>query len=311
MYAEFPQYIQFYPTLRCNLACEFCFNRGIMSMSEVGPDNFERMLSIICDIGVKEIDILGGEPTLHPGFRELMEIACQRRMKTLISTNAHNNYQLLRELSERYDRALVTIGVSINTDMISGELEEYIIRYTPLVKSVFTKERRMPGAARKFLSLPGIDYFLIFMDPVFKADLKNTLPFYEFFHCLREIKTIHENVDGVYCSGFIPAAKSDPMLRHVRCPAGTTKLAITPEGSVFPCYLFFRNPEFTLGNILVDDFDRIWKNPVLDFFRNFQKNTCTKRNCRFHADCHGGCPAVSLLIYRDIRAPDPRCSSAK
>jgi radical SAM protein with 4Fe4S-binding SPASM domain len=82
---------------------------------------------------------------------------------------------------------------------------------------------------------------------------------------------------------------------------------VLPDGSVFPCYLLFARPEYRLGNLLTDPFARVWHHPRLEFFRTFRGNACTRWECAHHASCHGGCPAVSLLITGDIAAPDPRC----
>jgi radical SAM protein with 4Fe4S-binding SPASM domain len=81
-------------------------------------------------------------------------------------------------------------------------------------------------------------------------------------------------------------------LQHVRCPAGTTKLTVMPDGTVYPCYLLARHDEFMLGNMFYDDFEKIWKNPILDFFRNFEKNNCINTNCELFSSCHGGCPLL-------------------
>jgi radical SAM protein with 4Fe4S-binding SPASM domain len=306
LYTHSPQYIQLYPTLKCNLSCPFCFNREIPSVKDISIDNFQKVISVMSDIGVKEIDMLGGEPTLHPEFKQIIDFIYSSTLKTTISSNGHN-INLLREISRRYNGNCINVGVSINSDSISGELHEYIITHKPLLKSVCSKKQLIPEIAKGYLGMSGIEYYLIFMDPLYKDDLKNSLPFYEFFQIIHTLKELYENVDGVFCSGFIPDRENYPVLEHVRCPAGTTKLAVMPDGYVYPCYLFFRNREFRLGNILVDDFYRIWKNPILDFFRRFEKNSCINTGCELFSLCHGGCPAVSFLISGDINAPDPRC----
>jgi radical SAM protein with 4Fe4S-binding SPASM domain len=118
---------------------------------------------------------------------------------------------------------------------------------------------------------------------------------------------VNKNIKGVFCSGFIADTQEYPVLTHVRCPAGTTKLSVMPDGTAYPCYLLFRNREFNLGNLLVDDFETIWNNPILDIFRQFKGNPCRDTYCELRPACHGGCPALSLLILNDITAPDPRC----
>jgi radical SAM protein with 4Fe4S-binding SPASM domain len=300
-----PQYIQFYPTLRCNLSCTFCFNRGIRVGTDIPFNDCTRVIGILADIGVREVDILGGEPTLHSDFLEIVKLIWKRNLEATISSNGCNVH-LLKRLSQTYKNDQIRIGVSLNSISVPGKLHEYIIKYKPLLKSVCSKEVSIPESGGQYLSLPDLRYYLLYMDAVCQDDLEMSLPFWEFLKRLNGLKSIHKNVEGVFCSGFLPDNEY-PVLQYVRCPAGTTKLSIMPDGSVYPCYLFAGHDDFKLGNILNDDFSRIWKSPILDFFRIFEKNLCTNKNCGLFTSCHGGCPAVSLLISGNIDGPDPRC----
>ncbi len=301
-----PHYIQFYPTLRCNFSCAFCFNRGIRVQKDISINDSAKVIAILTDTGVKEIDILGGEPTLHHDFALVVKQIHKSNLKANINSNG-SNIHLLKNISQTYEKDRIQIGVSINYDSVSRELHEYIIKYKPFLKSVCSKKQIFPKTAEQYLRFPDIQYYLLFMDTVCRTDLKISLTFFEYFQRLNSLKTISKNVDGVFCSGFIPDASKYPVLQYVRCPAGTTKLTIMPDGTVYPCYLFARHNNFRLGNIFVDDFVKIWKNPILDFFRNFENNYCINTDCELFSLCHGGCPAVSLLISGSMNAPDPRC----
>ncbi len=307
MYRDTPDYIQFYPTLRCNLSCSFCFNRGVVSRPDVTVRDFGRIVSLLAKSGVKGLDILGGEPTLHPRFSDLVQIAYAAEMSTTVSTNGFGNVRLLEDVHRRCGNEKTKIGISVNTGGIPGELYGYIAAHRPLLKSVCTRDWKIPDAVREYLSLPGAEWYLIFMDAVSRKDLERCLAFYEYLDQLNRLRTSDPGLRGVYCSGFLPDTGTCDARDRVRCPAGTTKLSLLPDGSAYPCYLLFRNEDFRLGNILTDGFEEIWKSPRLDFFRRFGKNACVHRRCDLFSRCHGGCPAVSLLICGDLRAPDPRC----
>ncbi len=306
MYTASPQYIQFYPTMRCNLSCSFCFNRKIDFIEDISINNFELLVKLISKIGIEEIDILGGEPTLHPEFNQMLCLLYIKKMKTMISSNGVI-VGSLKEISKRYNSDYIKIGVSINTNSINKELHNYIVTYKPFLKSVCTKKKLLHRGIEKYLAFLDIKIYLIFMDVLHKDDLKNSLSFYNYFQRLNYLKNLHKNINGVFCSGFIPDFKKYPILKYVRCPAGTTKISVMPDGSVYPCYLFFRNKEFKLGNIFIDDFKKIWQNPILEFFRKFEKNNCINTKCNLLSVCHGGCPAVSFMISGSLDAPDPRC----
>ncbi|MBF0320979.1 MAG: radical SAM protein [Nitrospirae bacterium] len=296
-----PQSIQLYLNLTCGYRCEFCFNRGLSETGAIGPGEFSSLIGILKKIGVNSIDILGGEPTLHPHLPEFAAMINENNLSTTISTNG-SNIDMLRRISKAYaGEANIKIGVSIN-DAVNMALDEFIIECKPYVKSVATKAAPIPEAAVRYIGHAGINYYLIFMDAVVARDLQKTLPFYEYYDILNALKSANSGVEGVYCAGFLPDAENS------RCPAGSTKMAVLPDGSVYPCNLFFRYGQFRLGNIYIDNFDTIWGNPVLSYFRQFKGNTCLQRDCKLFSRCRGGCPAVSYAIEGRLDAQEPRCT---
>ncbi|HEY5998760.1 MAG TPA: radical SAM protein [bacterium] len=302
-------FVQFYPTLRCNLACEFCFNRGLTPLPDVDPADFARMLERLREAGVATLDLLGGEPTLHPRLAELIEALAARRMRTTLSTNGRGDLALLERLEDRFGRGTLRVGVSVNGEETPAALRAYVGRRGPLVKSVCTRGWTLPPAARGHLHRRGAEFFLIFRDPVVPADLADCLSYAEYEERLAALRREYPRAAGVVCEGFI--ARAGPAAADVRCPAGTTKVSVLPDGSVYPCYLFFGRPEFRLGNLLDDPLGRILAHPRLDWFRSFAGNACPRAGCPHHANCRGGCPAVSLLVAGDLAAPDPRCAAAQ
>ena len=302
-----PAYVQFYPTLRCNLACDFCFNRELTPLPDVDPADFARMLDPLLAAGVDTLDLLGGEPTLHPRLDELVAAIAARRMSTTLSTNGHGDLELLERLEDRFGRATLRVGVSVNGMEASGPLRDYISRRAPLVKSVCIRGWELPPATAEHLARPGAEYYLIFRDPLTSGELDDSISYPEYRSRLDALRARHPQAAGVACDGFVPEGAAAEQLRSVRCPAGTTKLAVLPDGSVYPCYLLFSRPEFRLGNLLTEAFETIWNHPRLEFFRTFRGNACPRAACDFHAACHGGCPAVSLLVAGDLSSPDPRC----
>jgi radical SAM protein with 4Fe4S-binding SPASM domain len=302
-----PAYVQFFPTLRCNLACGFCFNRALTPMPDVEPEDFALMLDRLQDAGVDAIDLLGGEPTLHPRLDELVNAIAARRMRTALSTNGHGDLALLERLEDRFGRVTLRVGVSVNGRETPGFLRDYIARRAPMVKSVCVRNWDLPPAAAEHLARADTEYYLIFRDALAARELGDSIAYPEYRSRLDALRARHPRAAGVACDGFVPDSAAGDQLRRVRCPAGTTKLAVLPDGSVYPCYLLFSRPEFRLGNLLTDGFAAIWSRPRLEFFRTFSENFCPRRECAYHSACHGGCPAVSLLIAGDLSAPDPRC----
>lgn len=305
MRAAVPEYIQFFPSLNCNRECAFCFNRGLETEDEISTGDFRNIAYKIRTAGIREIDILGGEPTLHPDIVQLIDISAELGLRLNLSTNG-TNVALLELLSRTYDRDILNIGISLDVGLAEKKLEDYIARYRPSVKNIFRKATFVRGSDI-YSDLPGIDRYLLYMDTVSGSHLEDSVPFSYYYKQLCALRGRYPHVAGVYCGGFIPDTDKHPFLRSARCPAGTTKLSVLPDGSVYPCYLFFRHREFRLGNILNERIEHILEKPALDFFRRFDGNKCPETTCELFARCHGGCPAISLLICNDIEAPDPRC----
>lgn len=298
--------VQFYPTLRCNLHCHFCFNNGLQAAADVTIANFATILAVLKEAGVQCIDVLGGEPTLHPGLVPLLDMINRQGMKSNLSSNG-TRIDVLNALAAQFDRDFLRVGISLNDQEVPEDLHHYIIRHRPVLKSVLTMPYMIPSSCKRYIGMPGIEYFLIYMDIVDHRGLENSMPFYQYYQELCRLKNCYSGLRGVFCSGLVSETGDDLPTTSARCPAGTMKLSIKTDGSVYPCYLFFRYKEFELGNILRDDFQRIWENPLLNFFRQCSVNKCPRTGCTLFPSCHGGCPAMSYLFYHDLEAPDPRC----
>lgn len=264
--------------------------------------DFQRMLRILTSLGVEAIDIIGGEPTLHPAIMNMVKDADNAGVMVNLSSNGTN----IEVIDEIIACTHASVGISINDR--DGLCAATGLRHRSklILKSVF----RMGIDSRlidEMLLLGFRGYYLIYMDALSLPELDHALPFDDFISLTARL-TAAGQVGLVYCSGFLPDTKHYPELSSVRCPAGTTKLGIMPDGSVYPCNLFFNRKGFCLGNILSDPFSKIWEHPCLKFFRTFSGNTCPRRSCLLHSSCRGGCPAHALLLANDIAGPDMRCT---
>jgi radical SAM protein with 4Fe4S-binding SPASM domain len=299
-----PDYLQFSPTLRCDRSCGFCFNRSLPAMDDMPLASFRRMVDQVTAADVRVLDIIGGEPTLHPDLMRMIEHACRRGMAVNLSSNGRDPEQLA-EIMRRFPRAAV--GVSVNDQETLASLERFIRKHHPVVKTIFSRDVDH-GLIGQVLAMSPKRYYLIYRDALHADELPAALPFDRY---LGEVESRYGSPVGmVFCSGFLPDIEQYPQLRMRRCPAGTTKLGVFPDGSVYPCNLLFGRQELRLGNILTDPFDAIWSSRALSFFRTFTGNHCPRSGCAIHATCRGGCPAHSISHAGALSAPDPRCCQA-
>lgn len=285
--------------------CSFCFNAGITKSDDITVEVFRRLAGILAHAGVREIDILGGEPTLHSSIEEIVRAACGEGLAVSLSSNG-SRVPVMMELLDAFGDSC-SLGVSLNGAEIDSPLDAFLTVHKPLVKSLYRETAGSNESISAILSKGIRKYYLIYPD-IIAGNRKHSIPFQQFHHAIETLRKSVPNTEPVYCSGFLPDAATYPGLLAARCSAGVTKLGILPDGSVFPCNLFFGMEEFYLGNILHDRFELIWNSPKLHFFRGFAKNRCPVSHCRLHAECHGGCPAHSVKYYGSLNGPDPRCA---
>ncbi|MFX0044439.1 MAG: radical SAM protein [Candidatus Hermodarchaeota archaeon] len=91
------------------------------------------------------------------------------------------------------------------------------------------------------------------------------------------------------------------------CGAGRFYLTVEPNGDIYPCVFFPHIPKVRVGNILRDDFQKLWnENRVLNDLRNkdLLKGACSTCESRFVC---GGCRARAIQYFDDYHAPDPGC----
>ncbi|MCL5030943.1 MAG: radical SAM protein [Bacteroidetes bacterium] len=80
----------YYVTYRCNAYCEFChfgIHDDFIKTPYAKLDDFKLNVSQLASLGVKFIDLTGGEPLLHKDIHLMAEYAKELNMQTSITTN--------------------------------------------------------------------------------------------------------------------------------------------------------------------------------------------------------------------------------
>jgi MoaA/NifB/PqqE/SkfB family radical SAM enzyme len=76
-------------TYRCNSDCNFCYAKGLNKQYKEVMDleDFEKLLDWYEKQEIKNITVTGGEPTVHPNFKEMIDIINRRKFRMTIVTN--------------------------------------------------------------------------------------------------------------------------------------------------------------------------------------------------------------------------------
>lgn len=103
----------------CNSKCPYCFagNMGIDKTTNITIDNFKKILNKMALDGDKLLTLLGGEPTIHPQFEEILNISneyCEMfDWNLLVLTNGVNIYKYIN-LFQKNANFLINVN-NINT----------------------------------------------------------------------------------------------------------------------------------------------------------------------------------------------------
>lgn len=85
-----PITLEIYPTLRCNLDCQFCdtTDRHRPPQDELPPGEWISIIEEAADMGAKQIFVLGGgEPFIYPKLLNLLETAKKNGLWGMLTTN--------------------------------------------------------------------------------------------------------------------------------------------------------------------------------------------------------------------------------
>ncbi|MCF6469528.1 radical SAM protein [Nonomuraea sp. MG754425] len=103
-------------TNRCQLGCMHCYagSGPAEGSGEMTRADWERLLATAPDAGIRVVQFIGGEATLHPDFPHLAERALGAGLKVQVYSNL---YRVTNALWELYSRPDVTLATSYYSDL--------------------------------------------------------------------------------------------------------------------------------------------------------------------------------------------------
>ena len=83
--------IRIYVTEKCNANCSNCFNMKSRTNNEIKVETFNKLCLYLKQNGITKVKLLGGEPTMHPAFEDIIKISQQNFKHVGIFTNGLKN----------------------------------------------------------------------------------------------------------------------------------------------------------------------------------------------------------------------------
>ncbi len=112
---EAPDNVMLDLTWACNHRCVFCYNPAANSRRGHPPTaTTEAILRVLAEWGVREVLYLGGEPTLHPGFDEIIDLGASLELEQRVVTNGGR-------IDQQRARHLAELGVEVGVSLHGSE----------------------------------------------------------------------------------------------------------------------------------------------------------------------------------------------
>ncbi len=325
----------------CDLKCKYCFasqgdykgNREIMDL-DVGKKALEFLIENSGNNRNLEVDFFGGEPLLNWNVvKKLVFYGKElekRHNKNFRFTITTNGVKLDDEKIDFINEYMYNVVLSLDgrkkvndnmrlTNNGQGSYDVIVPKFQKLIRKRKDKNYFVRGTftnknidfSNDVIHYKELGFKITSMEPVV-TDPKDDFALRE-EHIDRVLKE-YEKLSNKYIDikksdkefsfyHFVIDLNQGPcVIRRVTgCGAGSTYMAVTPNGDLYPCHQFVDNPEFKIGNI----YKGIINTKLQNKFKKvnvYTKEECKKCWARFY--CSGGCMADAFHSNGDISKPN-------
>jgi radical SAM protein with 4Fe4S-binding SPASM domain len=297
-------------TFRCQNNCVHCYAGGPHETDELSTQQWKAAIDRLHEIGVFIVTFTGGEPTLRDDLPELMQYVQNKGIVTGLITNG-------RRLSDKdYVKTLESAGL----DFIQVTLESHKAKIHDLMTGTKGSWKETVEGIKNAVSSK------IYVTTNTTLSSHNFSDFLETVNFIKELGVAAFGCNSLIYSGkaceakdfvlpldtlkdLLPKIKNkanqlglkflwytptqycrfDPVslgLGIKSCTAAMVNMCVGPNGDVYPCQSYFES----LGNILKDDWGRIWNHPLAISIRKRDYAEPKCKDCLQLQVCGGGCP---------------------
>lgn len=334
---EAPVEVALVLTRRCNFNCRYCIHGiGPQPKEYLNTEVALRAIDEAADLGVVTVSLMGGEPTLHPDFPEIVSAVVRHNMQCFFSTNGSL-------LDEKMADALAASGVhtvQVSLDTPSPDTHHFLTRSKDTFDQVVTgidrlKARGLRVRTRSVMTPHNCHQV---------AELIHLFISHEVDHidiCTErigsceglginrmdgwgtgQIERMHDQIKeeiARYPDKAIFFVNSDSdwtkASEVVRCGSLTSVMIVHSNGSVSVCEMIRDDPEVSYGNIHRSSLKEIWAGPAHQKIlasatdRSHVDSLCA--DCQRLDYCATGCFNRSKLDTGNYFTKDPRCPGAQ
>ncbi|MBO4697698.1 MAG: radical SAM protein [Lachnospiraceae bacterium] len=327
----------------CNMKCPHCFMEAPEGRyGQVSLEQARELIDQFYEAGVLRVSITGGEPLIHPHFREIVKAITEKGMiVNLIVTNGvlidDDLIDFLKECGHWPEFQISLDGIGTHDLMRGTEgLEESVLRgiqkvierdHELSVCTLFTKKNRYTAAATyEWLKNRGIKEWLVSRPQKMGAwqGGEDALTTEEIAELCLDLKRRWE-ADGrpitIGLEKFFNGNAHEPIYSRetidcyspesFECPTTQWKIFLLPDGTLLPCTGYtgsFLMEE--MPNLYRDRLSEIWKDSALRHFVCRRKKDRLKHipecsACEHFEKCGAGCGAYAMTENGSPDRPDP------
>ena len=309
-------------TMRCNRACSYCFAKEKLHsyatgnvVTEISLENLEKVLQFLAKTNCDTIQLAGGEPTIHPKFKEILLTLLNKKINVNLLTNALWNPELNALFAKVSPRSL---GFLLNIDNPKAYSTQEQQRLEENLRCL-SKRGNVTLSFNLFEKTPNYDYIFDFvkrygfknlrlsfsMPVIFEGkanayfpiqDYKSSAKYImDFVHKAENLGAMVGMDNAVPICMFTSEELSELMIKEVISPKRNficyPAIDIGPDLSVWRCFgtsrLFNKKlDDFNNLNEMYDYYQRVSRLYQFKFFPLKECDTCE------HAKkerCQGGC----------------------
>jgi len=298
-------------TFKCQNNCVHCYAGGPHETAELSTAQWKEIIDRVHKIGVFIVTFTGGEPTLREDLPELLLYAQNSGIVTGLITNGRRLKD--KAYVEKLEKAgLDFVQVTLEShkanihDLMTatkGSWKETVagiknVVPTHIYATTNTTLSKYNAAefldTMDFLKELGVAAFgcnsLIYSGKASAIGKEFALPLDTLNELLPKIRD-KANQLGLKFLWYTPTqyCRFDPVklgLGVKSCTAANINMCVGPNGDVYPCQSYFES----LGNILKDDWQKIWNSQLAMRIRNREYVEPKCKDCPQLQICGGGCP---------------------
>lgn len=241
--------LRFYVTYRCNSKCSYCNvwkDEIFKNIKELSLEDAKLLLKQSYNLGTRYVDFTGGEPTLYPYLKEVIDYAKKLGMKTEVTSNciSSSSKQKMLEvasIADKFNTSLDTLndeayhkirGVDCCQNVKATVRDISTIR-SPKIMTVVTKDNI--NQLDDMIDYAKSNKALIYLSPMFPYIDKNGN--YQISEYIDDIISKILKPYTVVLLHFMEFFKTSMLNRLPPCSANQHTLTIAPNGNiVLPCY---------------------------------------------------------------------------